>query len=231
MEQKLLRLVLSLKPAGNYYCNQLMKQFELRRSVVRLRNGFVTAIGLLVGAHATLAADFNVTSPSVFAINGTGGNPTITLVRGRTYTFSISTLGSHPFAIGTSVFGPAPAGVSGNNGSSSGTITFAVPTDAADCVYYCTIHGFSGDIAMVDPPVPLPPAVRITDIVISSNIVLRSTGTNTWTTFPEYRTNLTDTNWFALTVQTNRFLNGTNETICGKPDGDVVFIRVRARQN
>ena len=33
---------------------------------------------------------------------------------------------------------------------------------------------------------------------------------------------------FALTVQTNRFLGGTNETICGRPPDSNVFIRVKA---
>lgn len=188
-------------------------------------------IGL--GPISVGAADFMVTSPisNPYAINGVSGNPTITLVRGRTYTFAISTSGSHPFFIGTSLGGPAPAGISGQNagGNSSGTITFNVPLNASNCVYYCKVHFFSGTIQMIDPPAP--PVVRITDIAVGSNIVLRSTGTNTFTVFPEYRTNLIDTNWFALTVQTNRFSNGTNETICGKPDAEVVFIRVRAQQN
>jgi hypothetical protein len=34
-----------------------------------------------------------------------------------------------------------------------------------------------------------------------------------------------------LAVQTNNFANGTNETICGRPSGDSVFIRIKARQN
>src|SRR5688572_17291495 len=113
----------------------------------------------LMGAHlmfsvTALAQDFAVTSPGVFSINGMGNNPTITLVRGRTYTFAIATSGSHPFFIGTSVGGGAPAGVSGNNGGSSGTITFNVPVNAQNCVYYCTAHFFSGTIQMVDPPPP-----------------------------------------------------------------------------
>ena len=37
------------------------------------------------------AADFNVTSPgSSYTINGQASNPTLTLVRGKTYTFAIS---------------------------------------------------------------------------------------------------------------------------------------------
>jgi hypothetical protein len=185
-------------------------------------------------ATASNAADFNVTSPSVFAINGTGGNPTITLVRGRTYTFSLNTTpGFHPFAIGTSVFGPAPAGVSGANGQSSGTITFAVPLNAANCVYYCTFHGaaLSASILMVNPPAP--PTIMIVGLKVSTNLMLTSTlgSTNGLTLIPEFNTNLASGNWFALTVQTNRFANGTNEAICGRPPGDAVLIRIRAQQN
>jgi hypothetical protein len=182
-------------------------------------------------ATAGNAADFDVTSPAVFAINGTGGNPTITLVRGRTYTFSLSTTpGFHPFAIGISVFGPAPAGVSGDNGESSGTITFAVPSDAANCVYYCTVHGFSGSIVMVDPPPPL--TITIVGLNVDTNLTVTSTlaSTNGLTLIPEFNTNLTSGNWFALTVQTNRFANGTNEAICGRPPGDAASIRIRALQ-
>jgi hypothetical protein len=42
---------------------------------------------------------------------------------------------------------------------------------------------------------------------------------------------LSTTNWYSLTVQTNRYSNGTNETICGRPPGNAVFIRVKAQQN
>ena len=49
--------------------------------------------------------------------------------------------------------------------------------------------------------------------------------------FPEFSTNLTSTNWFAITVQSNNFVNGTNETFCGRPPGTNVFIRVRNQKN
>jgi hypothetical protein len=183
---------------------------------------------LLFGLPMAFAADFMVTSPSVFAINGVGGDPTITLVRGRTYTFQLNTSGSHPFFIGTAVqSGIAPAGVSGNNGASSGTITFVVPTNAVNCVYYCTVHSFSGSIVMVNPPTP--PIPRIISFTIGTNIVLRSAPTtNTFTLVPEYKTNLSSSNWVALNVLSNRFLNGTSETFCGRPPGTNLFIRLRA---
>jgi hypothetical protein len=184
-------------------------------------------------ATTSKAADFNVTSPAVFTINGTNGNPTITLVRGQTYTFSLSTTpGFHPFFIGTSVgSGTAPSGVSGANGQSSGTITFAVPLDAQNSVYYCTVHFFSGNIVMVDAPAP--PTITIVGLKVDTNLTVTSTlaSTNGLTMTPEFNTNLASGNWFALTVETNRFANGTNEAICGRPPGDAALIRIRAQQN
>jgi hypothetical protein len=184
--------------------------------------------GFALVITGTQAADFTVTTPGFFfSIGGQSPNPTITLMRGQTYTFALGNSGSHPFFIGTSVgSGTAPSGVSGNNGTSSGTITFAVPTNAANCVYYCTRHLFTGTFAMVDPPAP--PMAIITSFMFDSNIVLRSSsGTNAFTIIPEYKANLNDSNWFALTLLSNRFLNGTNETFCGRPPGSNVFIRLR----
>jgi hypothetical protein len=182
----------------------------------------------LCGTLASSAADFNVTTPGAqFAFNINGQNsPTLTLVRGRTYTFSVSTTaGFHPFRINN-------AGASPNN-ITSGTITYVVPTDAVNHTYDCGFHGASmaGSIVVVDPPPPpTPPVPRIVSYSLGANIVLRSTpATNTFTVFPEFKTNLNETNWFALTVQSNRFLNGTNETFCGRPPGNNVFIRLRVQ--
>lgn len=185
------------------------------------------ALCLFSGLPVLIAAAFAVTTPGgqfAFNINGVN-NPTLTLVRGRTYTFAVSTSSIHPFQI------LSPGTATGNN-TSSGTITYTVATNAPATVnpgYWCPIHSFSGIIQTVDPPPP--PTIRITSLVVSSNLVLRSTGTNTWTVMPEFKTNVTSTNWFALTVQTNKFADGTNETNCGKPSGSNVFIRIKAQPN
>jgi hypothetical protein len=192
------------------------------------------ALALAGFAVTSRAADFNITSPGFFfSINGTNssGNPTLVLVRGRTYTFSLGTSGIHPFRIATSVGGATPAGVTGNNGGSTGTITFAVPTNAANCVYYCTVHLFTGNIVMVDPPPP--PTINIVGLQVGSNLTVTSTlaSTNGWTLTPEFSTNLLSSNWAALTVQSNKFVNGTNEVICGRPGATNVFVRMRAQAN
>jgi hypothetical protein len=185
---------------------------------------FTCALALLISSHRALAtpADFSVTSPGFsYTINSMPNNPTLTLVRGKTYTFSVSTSAIHPFRINS-------AGVVNNN-ISSGTITYTVPLVASNYIYECSIHHFSGTILTVPASPPPPPTIRILGLSVGTNITLTSTGTDTWSVIPEFTTNLTTTNWFALTVQTNRYFTGTNETICGKPPGSPVLIRIRSQ--
>ena len=188
----------------------------------RRTSALLVGLTIWVLARATFAADFTVRTPTPafsFVINGVT-NATLTLVRGRTYTFDVDTLcGYHPFRVNS-------PGVD-TSSLCFGLLTYAVPTNAANYFYDCSIHGQSlrGEILTVEGPVL--PFVRIVSFDFTSNIVLRSTGTNNLAIFPEYKTNLSQTNWFALTVQTNRFLNGTNETVCGRPAGSNVFIRLR----
>jgi hypothetical protein len=179
----------------------------------------------LLAPATVLPADFTIASPGFFyTVNGQGSNPTITLIRGKTYTFNIQASSFHPFLINSK-------GVQ-NNDISSGTITFAVPNMASNYTYICSIHGFGGNILTVPPPAPPPPPkVLILSLSVATNLVLRSTGTNTWSVKPEYSTNLAGTNWFALTVLTNRFSLGTNETICGVPPEASAFIRIRSQPN
>jgi len=182
-----------------------------------------TMRGEIVTVPPPAPADFMVRTPGdqlAFQINGVN-SPTLTLVRGRTYTFDVHTSTNfHPFHIES-------PGVDTND-IDFGTITYTVPMDATNYFYDCIVHftQMRGQIVTVAPP-----AFRIVSLSVSSNIVLRSTGTNTWTVNPEFNTNLTTANWFALTVQSNRFMNGTNEIFCGRPPGSNVFIRLRAQPN
>lgn len=192
----------------------------------RLMQAAVPLLSLcsMAGASRLVAADFAVTypgnPPSAYAFNGAGANPTITLIRGETYTFSVNTPGSHPFQI------LSPAGTTTGNNTSSGTITFRVPTNASNYSYRCSIHLFGGQILTIPPP-----TFRIVKLSVGSNIVVRSTGTNNWILAPQYSTNLGSTNWYALTVQSNRVVNGTNETFCGRPPASNVFVRIKATHN
>ena len=85
-----------------------------------------------------------------YTIAGSTANPTLTLVKGFTYYFNVSA-STHPFWIKTaSVIGTGSAYSSGvtNNGVDVGTITFTVPFDAPDTLYYnCQFHiGMAGVI-------------------------------------------------------------------------------------
>lgn len=81
-------------------------------------------------------------------------DPDITLERGKTYEFNIDTP-NHPFWIKiATINGTGNAYSSGveNNGISNGTITFKVPLDAPNQLYYvCQNHlGMNGKINIVD---------------------------------------------------------------------------------
>ena len=182
------------------------------------------AIVSFLFSQAVFAADFNVTSPGFFyTINGNQPNPTLTLVRGQTYTFAVNSSSVHPFEI-------LSPGVQNNN-ISQGTITYTVPNVDSNYLYICSIHGFGAQILTVAPTPASPPSIHILSLAVSNNIVLRSTGTNGWNVNPEYSTNLATTNWFALSVLSNSFLNGINETVCGRPPGTNVFLRIRSQPN
>ena len=188
-----------------------------------LRAGAAVFVSVLF-PHAMFAADFSVTSPGFFyTINGNQPNPTLTLVRGQTYTFDINTDSIHPFEI------LSPGVV--NNNISHGTITYTVPTVVSNYNYICSVHFFGAQILTVAPTPPPPPLIHILGVAISNNVFLRSTGTNGWSINPEFSTNLTTTNWFALTVLSNSFVNGTNDTICGRPSGTNLFFRIRSQPN
>ena len=99
---------------------------------------------------------FTVTNngASSYSIDGTTGNPAITLVRGFEYTFNLSVTG-HPFWIKTSaVTGTGNAYSTGvtNNGSQTGNLIFSVPLNAPNILYYiCQYHSsMVGSIHIID---------------------------------------------------------------------------------
>jgi len=101
-----------------------------------------------------VAATFNVTNngASNYIIDGQN-NPTLKLVRGFRYHFSVNVSG-HPFWIKTSATtgtSNAATGVT-NNGAQTGTIIFEVPLNAPATLYYiCQYHGsMVGTINVVD---------------------------------------------------------------------------------
>lgn len=175
-------------------------------------------LGIIFGTSAPAhAVDFTVTNAGfVFFINGVR-YPTLTLVCGLTYTFDVQTSSLHPFHI------ESPG--ASDNDISSGLITVAVPTNSGNFYYECVVHGeqMRGNIVAVTAP-----RIEILNLSVGTNLVLTSTATNNWSLLAEYKSSLTTTNWFALTVQTNRLVNGRRETICGRPPEDSVYIRLMA---
>jgi hypothetical protein len=82
-------------------------------------------------------------------------NPTLTLVRGNTYTFNLSQTVPLAFYIKTELsFGTTNLWSEGvfNNGASLGLITFTVPQDAPNTLYYCNDveFNFRGQFTIVD---------------------------------------------------------------------------------
>ena len=93
---------------------------------------------------ATLAT-FTVSNSgnSAYVVNGVN-NPVLTLTRGQTYTFDITSGAAHPFFIktvqGNGAGNAYNNGVT-NNGATSGTLTFTVPLDAPATLFYnCGNH-------------------------------------------------------------------------------------------
>lgn len=176
-------------------------------------------LSLALSLSAVVAADFQVRTPGgifAFQINALH-TPTLTLIRGHTYTFDVETSNNHPFHIESE-------GVE-NNDINSGLITFIVPTNNAVRYYECVVHGaqMRGEIITIEPL-----RIEILNLSVGTNLILTSTATNNWLVQPEYTTNLVSSNWYALTVQTNRLVNGRLETICGRPEGNPVLIRIKA---
>ena len=97
------------------------------------------------GASAYIFNGENLTNES---------NPDFTFTRGETYTFNVTAAG-HPFYInstqGTGTSNAYNDGVTGN-GTVDGTVTFVIPMDAPDTLYYnCEFHGsMTGVINIVD---------------------------------------------------------------------------------
>jgi len=103
-----------------------------------------------------------------------GSNPTLTLVRGIEYTFSIDASG-HPFWIktapGSGTNNAYNDGVT-NNGDDSGVITFTPTLDAPNILYYnCELHSVMGGTINVIDEIIIPAEIKfIGDTKIEGNL-------------------------------------------------------------
>ena len=121
-------------------------------------------ISLLRGGNYTFQVAQNAKETVNFRVgnNGTSAylidyqpNPTLTLARGNTYVFNMTTTGVFPFWIKTQPSqGTEDAYNTGvnRNGAATGNITFVVPQDAPDTLYYACQNQFNmqGQISIVD---------------------------------------------------------------------------------
>ena len=152
------------------------------------------------------AADFTVSNVglSAYQING-ANNPTLTLLRGHTYTFAVTAAG-HPFWVKTNQItgtGSAyDAGVTGN-GTASGTLTFTVATNAPNALFYiCQFHAtMTGRINVTNPPPPVP--------IVLTNLLWRNgqfgflvTTESNQTQVVQASTNLASSNWVNVATNT-----------------------------
>src|SRR5215475_5076357 len=115
---------------------------------------FLVPLCSLVFVAPAVASDFSIapTFTDTFrwaVVVGTDApaiNPTLYLARGQSYSFDVSGSGTHPFWIKTvNSTGSANAyvggGLSNNNVTTTKTITFDVPQDAPEILFYnCGAH-------------------------------------------------------------------------------------------
>jgi hypothetical protein len=165
-------------PVGNPYITWLYNN----TSNVWVSNGGITAnstiTGNILSATGNIIATGNISGSRIlgnaqqlgnvgqsfrvtnvnsadYIFDGVANDPTISLIRGQTYYFNMFCGNTHPLWIKTApTLGTGNAYTSGvtNNGIFSGTITFQVPWDAPNLLYYqCQIHaGMGGQFQIVD---------------------------------------------------------------------------------
>jgi hypothetical protein len=141
------------------------------------------AVVLLPG-RALANGNFNVSvtfSPQLAYVVDGQTEPTLQLVRGQIYTFTLdSSVSGHPFHIKTvgGVTGSTddlPTGVM-NNGVDNGVVTLTVPSSGQNTLFYqCGIHNFmTGSlqlVALAPPPVPATraPAVFLLALILGAS--------------------------------------------------------------
>ena len=206
-----------------------------------LRNfPLLLAVNFILSPGSSSAQNHTITAPGFFFnVDGNPAqNPTISMQVGSTNILTINTPGIHPVAIANSptnfganrYSGATPQNVSGNT-----PITVTIPATGFPTVLYyvCTFHGFFGTIDIRGGPKP--PASQILSLNVGTNVVMRSTGTNTtWLFKPEFSSNLLTGAWAPIPGFSNSFANGTNTTTFNRLDpicGPNVYLRIRQQQH
>lgn len=116
--------------------------------MIRFRTLALAAVAVLAAAAPHAQTSYTVTfeaAPFAYALDGTV-RQALTLVRGQTYTFQLSSIPSnHPFYISTSASGRGAGlysdGVTNGMSTGNATVTFTVPATAPNQLYYqCGVH-------------------------------------------------------------------------------------------
>ena len=122
----------------------------------------IATVGEIVADQSEIYTQFNVVNSSSgafqFLATGIGftqntNNPVLYLNRGQNYRFNVNANG-HPFLIktlpGTGLDNVYPNGVT-NNGAQVGIVTFKVPFDAPNTLYYqCQNHSAMAGVMIID---------------------------------------------------------------------------------
>ena len=104
----------------------------------------VGVFGSLEFKYYTLTGSSGSGSGYVFENEGT--KPTLSMIRGATYTFDYSAASSHPFRFATAADAAGSTEYTTGTSVSGNVIKFTVPHDAPDTLYYyCTNHGGMGN--------------------------------------------------------------------------------------
>ena len=85
-------------------------------------------------------------SGSGYVFENEGTKPTLSMIRGATYTFDYSAASSHPFRFATAADAAGSTQYTNGTSVSGNVIKFTVPHNAPDTLYYyCTNHGGMGN--------------------------------------------------------------------------------------
>jgi hypothetical protein len=154
-----------------------------------------------------------------------GGDPTLTLEKGKTYIFNITDPGSHPFYILTGS-GYTAGGVYNDGVSGYGTsqITFVVPESAPNPLYYgCSTHlGMAGQLTINENSSQHYIYQTIdgaTGIVTGSEYVLSTYAKFYNTPYIAFKTNVGAQAWFDVQTGATGSYTGSNATITDEGNG------------
>ncbi len=216
------------------YINRTQEKMKMKCCIL------VLTIAMTAICHAQ--TNFTITTPGgqfAFVVNGTNGNPTLTLTAGATYMFVMNTTTNfHPVGFVTTNTLPAQFysgdAVQGSTTFGTNFVTIPATNFPTNLWYICTLHGFSGLINVVPPAATPPPPNTIVSIVLSpTNVTVTSTGTTTTYAFvPQFSSNLVSGTWLDVSNFaniTNTFADGTNTTVFDRLEpicGPNVFIRI-----